>query len=296
MRVKPTARPVSFQGDLRNLPDALAPLKELPNWVCWRWEWRVAKNGIGKFTKPPFQPKNPQHHAKNNDPSTWGTYEQALGVFEAGQCDGIGFNLSGTDVAAFDIDKCRDPATGDVAPEAMAIVDRTTSYTEITVSGTGLRVVGYGTGRKLHRKQRLPGSAVEIESYRGAERYIVITGNPLPQTWAHMADIDGKIDAVVAQLEGRKDDARHFKLLYGDGRGDVNDRALPPKLVQLITDGVSPSERPKRRIPPRRLLAGRVRVVGNSHRKLHCRQEDRPRSLRQPVGERDRSLPTKGQV
>ena len=147
--------------------------------------------------------RKPNRYAKNNDPSTWGTYEQALAAFEAGQCDGIGFNLSGTDIAAFDIDKCRDPATGDIAPEAMEIVDRATSYTEMTVSGTGLRVIGYGTGAKVHRKQKLPRLAVEVESYRGAERYIVITGNPLPRHWPHMADIDRVIDAVVAELDGQ---------------------------------------------------------------------------------------------
>ena len=136
MHAKPE-RPVPFQGDLRNLPDALAPLKKLPNWVCWRWEWRVDKKGGGKWTKPPLQPKNPTSYAKNNDPATWGTYAEALAVFETRKCDGIGFILSGTDIAAFDIDKCRDPATGDVAPEAMAIVNRATSYTEMTVSGTG---------------------------------------------------------------------------------------------------------------------------------------------------------------
>jgi hypothetical protein len=47
----------------------------------------------------------------------------------------------------------------------MAIVNRATSYTEMTVSGTGLRVIGYGTGPKVHRS---PGSAVEVESYRNA--------------------------------------------------------------------------------------------------------------------------------
>ena len=52
-------RPQTFQGDLANLPDALAPLKALPNWVCWKWEWRVDKNGVGKWTKPPFRPKTP---------------------------------------------------------------------------------------------------------------------------------------------------------------------------------------------------------------------------------------------
>ena len=200
-------RPTPFQGDLRNLPEALNPLKEKPNWVCWRYKWKVDEKGIGKWTKPPYQPKYPRQLARNNDPSTWDTYEQALAVFEAGQCDGIGFNLSGTDIAAFDIDKCRDRTTGDIAPEAMAIVDRAASYTEMTPSGTGLRVMGYGTGAKVHRKQKLPGSAVEVESYSNAKRYITIAGNPLPQTWPHLADIGDKIDAVVEELGGRKADA-----------------------------------------------------------------------------------------
>ena len=94
-------RPVAFQGNLRNLPGALDPLKKMPNWVCWRFEWKIDKKGVGSWTKPPFRPDSPRQHAKNNDPSTWGTYEQALAAFEAGQCDGIGFNLSGTDIAAF---------------------------------------------------------------------------------------------------------------------------------------------------------------------------------------------------
>jgi len=64
-------RPVPFQGDLRNLPDALAPLKKLPNWVCWRWAWRIDKKGVGTWTKPPLQPKNRTSHARNNDPATW---------------------------------------------------------------------------------------------------------------------------------------------------------------------------------------------------------------------------------
>ena len=180
--------------------------------------------------------------------ATWGTYEQALAAFEAGQCDGIGFNLSGTDIAAFDIDKCRDPATGDIAPEAMAIVNRATSYTEMTVSGTGLRVIGYGTGPKVHRKQKLPGSAVEVESYRNAERYIVITGNPLPETWPHIADIGDVIDAVVAELDGCKDgvdldDEFAFKPQAGNGdAGDTGDAFLPGDLIELIEKGVPPQD------------------------------------------------------
>jgi hypothetical protein len=203
MRAVPD-RPVPFQGDLRNLPAALTPLKELPNWVCWSFEWRVDKKGGGKWTKPPLQPRNPQQHAKNNDPKTWGTYEQALAAFAAGQCDGIGFNLLGTDLGVFDLDKCRDPVTSSIAPEAMSIVYRSVSYTEITPSGTGLRVIGRGIGAKVHRKQKIRGCAVEVESYRGAERYITITCNPLPQREQMFRCIDDIIDAVVAELDGVK--------------------------------------------------------------------------------------------
>jgi primase-polymerase (primpol)-like protein len=219
-------RPVPFQCNLRNLPEALDPLKKIPNWVCWRFEWKVDRKGIGSWTKPPFQPDNPGRHAKNNDSSTWGTFEQALAAFESSQSDCIGFNLSGTDIAAFDIDKCRDRATGEIAPEAMKIVNRATSYTEITPSGTGLRVVGYGFGAKVHRKQKIPRSSVEVESYRGAERYITITGNPLPGTldaWPHMVDIGDVIVAVVAELDGCKDEARQDKASQDNAQQDLDD-------------------------------------------------------------------------
>ncbi len=246
-------------------PVALDPLKKIPNWVCWRFVWKVDKKGAGKWDKPPYRPKNPRQLAKNNDPSTWGTYEQALAAFEVGKCDGIGFNFLGTDIAAFDIDKCRDRATGQIAPVAMEIVNRATSYTEMTPSGTGLRVVGYGFGAKVHRKQKIPGSSVEIESYRGAERYITITGNPLPGTldrWPHMIDIGNVIDTVVVELDGFKDEARQDKASQDNARQDLDDEFaampqnanaapagaddytgdafLPGNLIELIEKGVPP--------------------------------------------------------
>ena len=247
MHAKPE-RPVPFQGDLRNLPEALAPLKATAELGVLAVRVEVTRRASANGPSRHFSLSNPKRYAKNNDPSTWGTYEQALAAFEAGQCDGIGFNLLGTDIAAFDIDNCRDPATGDIAPEAMAIVDRATSYTEMTVSGTGLRVIGYGTGPKVHRKQKLPGSAVEVESYRGAERYIVITGNPLPETWPHIADIGDVIDAVVAELDGCKDgvdldDEFAFKPQAGNGGArDTGDAFLPGDLIELIEKGVPPQD------------------------------------------------------
>ena len=156
------------------------------------------------------------------------------------QCDGIGFNLSGTDIAAFDIDKCRDKATGSIAPEAMALVESAASYTEMTVSGTGLRVIGFGCGEKIHRKQRLNDSNVEVESYRGAERYIVITGNPLPGGWPHIADITSEMDSLVAELDGNRDNVFEFKQRTSSFNG--NNAFLPRDLIDLIARGPAPQE------------------------------------------------------
>lgn len=234
-------RPVAFQGDLRKLPDALKPLTEMPNWVCWKWQWKINKRRGGKWDKPPFRPGNPRQYAKNNDPSTWGTYPEALAAFEAGQCDGIGFNLSGTAIAAFDIDKCRDRETGSIAPEAMALVDRAASYTEMTVSGTGLRVIGFGSGNKVHRRQSLTDSTVEVETYRGAERYIVITGNPLPGGWPHLEDITSEMDSVVAELDSEPAD-NVFEFKQRASSFESNDAFLPRELVDLIVRGAAPHE------------------------------------------------------
>ena len=199
-------RPVPFQGDLRNLPEALSPLKQLPNWVCWRYELRT-----GKWTKPPLQPGNPKRYAKNNDPSTWGTYEQALAAFEAGQCDGIGFNLLGTDIAAFDIDDCRDPATGDIAPEAMAIVDRATLL-------HGDDAIGHRPARRRLRLRRQdapeakdprqPCGGRKLPRCRALHRRHRQSAAGHPRQWPHMVDIGDVIDAVVAELDGCKDEAR----------------------------------------------------------------------------------------
>jgi len=51
-------------------------LKERPQWVLWRFEERK-----GEETKPPLDPVTGEY-AKVNDPSTWGTFEQAVDGYE----------------------------------------------------------------------------------------------------------------------------------------------------------------------------------------------------------------------
>lgn len=190
------AKPRGLSGDLRNLPAALAPLVEMPHWVVWNWEWVENKKTGGKWTKVPYQPTG--RKAKNNDPATWSTYAAAMAAVDS--YDGIGFCLLNSGLAAFDIDACRDRETGVIHPWAQALVDRVASYTEITVSGTGLRIIGRSTGANLQRKQQVK-DGVSCEAYRSTARYIVMTGNPLPGAPQTLIGIDQHIDSTVAELD-----------------------------------------------------------------------------------------------
>jgi hypothetical protein len=78
-------KPTTFQRDLANLPPALLPLIERPQWCVWRW----TQKPDGKWQKPPFQAKQPDRHASTTDPSTWADYATALATVQAGHADGI---------------------------------------------------------------------------------------------------------------------------------------------------------------------------------------------------------------
>jgi primase-polymerase (primpol)-like protein len=178
-----------------HLPKALAPLIALPHWVIWRWETTKG----GKRTKVPYQAAQPNRKATSTDRRTWSDFATALAA--AKNADGIGFCLLNSEYGAFDIDDCRDPASGAIHPWAEKLVAKAGSYVEVTVSGTGLRIIGRATGSKIHRKQPVA-NGVTLETYRRAERYIVMTGDALPGSSMVLADLDAIMDAVVAELDG----------------------------------------------------------------------------------------------
>jgi hypothetical protein len=184
-------KPQTVQGNLRSLPAALEPLTALPYWVLWQWV--LIKN---KWTKVPYQPNG--RKAKSDNPATWSTYDEVIAVVD--RFDGIGFMLS--DHGALDLDDCRDPGTGTVAPWAQALIDRSNSYAEITVSGTGLRIIGTSAGEEVHRKWPVENGA-SLEAYRRTRRYITISGNPLNGATARLSNLDAVIDATVAEMNAR---------------------------------------------------------------------------------------------
>jgi hypothetical protein len=173
------------------LSRALDELKLIHNWVVWRQPVKV-----------PLQARNPDLNAASNNPQTWNSYAVACAVARTrADIDGIGFVLTETKFAAFDIDDCRNPETGELEPWTQRLVTRANSYTEITPSRKGIRIIGYGYGDDHHLpfKRPVPGTKVTCEIYRKASRYITITGWPIEDR--PLRNIDAVIDEVASELE-----------------------------------------------------------------------------------------------
>lgn len=264
----------AFQG----LPEEL---RALPHWVLWRWETAKAKKDgtPGKLTKVPFQSNGKK--AKPNDPSTWVDYDTALHAFRTGDFDGVGFCLMGAELAAFDIDDCRNPETGQIHPWALEKVRAAGSYAEVTVSGTGLRIIGMGQGDYVQRKLSVT-DGVSCELYRNCERYIVMTGNRLEDSPAELLNVDEILDQTLTELDQKKPKKEKGSSASstsgGSQGGDIEDlikhgpgerydgdrsRALWASIMGLLKQGYSPKAIASRLLDQSNKLSEHVYDQGN---------------------------------
>ncbi|MGE3160091.1 MAG: hypothetical protein AB7K78_25655, partial [Xanthobacteraceae bacterium] len=158
-----------FDAALLQRRAAFAPLRLLPRWVCWRYEFRD-----GRRTKPPINPRTGAY-ANTADPSTWGTFAEAVARVQADpSVEGIGFTLvEDDDIYGVDLDHVIDPATGAMLPFAAEIVALAETYCERSPSGTGLRMLARG---KLGAA--IKEDAANVEAYE-CWRYKTETGDKL---------------------------------------------------------------------------------------------------------------------
>src|SRR5262245_34956243 len=162
-------------------------IRESDRAVVWRYELRH-----GQWTKPPYQPRRPSLRAKINDPATWGTLAESLTAIERGEADGVGIMLGGR-LAGVDLDHVRDPCTGVIADEAMAIVDALNSYTEVSPSDTGLHVLCRGVLPPGRRRRG------DVELYDGG-RFFTLTGRHLAGTPRTLEERMAQLAALHRQL------------------------------------------------------------------------------------------------
>lgn len=152
-----------------------------PRFVCWRWETRN-----GKPTKPPVRPAG--DYADSTDPATWCSLDDAISGAHLPGMEGVGFVLDASrdGIIGIDLDGCRDPETGKIAPWAMRIIKAVRSYTEISPSGTGVKILfradpvpTFAANKAVIHKANGTGKDQAVEIYtRG--RYFCLTGQTLP--------------------------------------------------------------------------------------------------------------------
>ncbi len=148
-----------------------AELKALPHWVAWQYTLRK-----GKWAKPPIDCRT-DRFADVTQPGIGISFEDALSYSRKRRLDGIGFVFApAAPYSGIDLDDCRDAATGTLTAEAEAIVKAVNSYTEVSPSGTGVKLFVRG---KLPAQPRNRKGGIEMYS---AGRYFTVTGHRLPDT------------------------------------------------------------------------------------------------------------------
>ncbi len=139
---------------LGNVPEEL---RGRPQWVVHKEKVPYIAGGLGK--------------ASSTDLMTWRTFEEAVRALETGEYDGVGFVFSSGDpFVGIDLDKCRDPETGELEDWAAKIVKDLGGYAEASFSGTGVHI--FVKGKTPNRRR----GRIEVYS---SERFFTVTGRVL---------------------------------------------------------------------------------------------------------------------
>lgn len=173
-----------------------AELKPLPRWACWK---AVPNTQGGKPTKLPIS-VHTGRPASSTDPLTWATFGEAITYMATDpSLSGVMLALSPElDLVGIDLDGCRD-ADGQLTPEAKALVETFDTYTEISPSGTGVKLLCYGSkpGNRCRKKGVLGCHEIEVYS---EDRFFVITGLRLDGVSPEVEDRQVELDDLYAQL------------------------------------------------------------------------------------------------
>ncbi len=172
-------------------------LKKLPE-ITSKKAWAVfvysdrAKNG--RWRKPPINPLTGSL-AKPNDRKTCVSFSEAVQHlngkdFMNRKYQGLSF-MPGEGILGVDLDDCI--SDGIVAPYAAEIIDKLNSYTEISPSGTGIRIIGKCTIVENHKKDK----PVSVEIYY-KNHFLTMTGN-VYQEFRPIRDITAEALEIVEQ-------------------------------------------------------------------------------------------------
>lgn len=179
----------------------LVAMTSKQQWVLWK---NVVRNG--KPSKVPFTLTGKP--ARVNDPITWSTYDECARSVNG--YEGIGFVFTeGDPFVGIDLDGCRDPESGVIADWAQKVINLAESYTEVSPSGTGIKIFLQGEWPHGGQKRNLDEPRVSnkmpgIEVY-STSRYFTITGDRISERADDAEERQEPLDWL-------------FKTYFADGR------------------------------------------------------------------------------
>ena len=173
-------------------------LKEREQWVCWR---ALPGEPGKKLRKVPYDPVK-RRNAKATDSDTWNwwglcwhPYLRRYPYFA-----GVGFEFSADDpYTGIDLDKCRNPETGEIHPAALEVLAKIKSYAEVSPTGTGVKLIIRGKlPAGIRNKAALDG--IEFEVYDHG-RYFALTGHVIDDEHRNIIEAQDALDGIVARIQ-----------------------------------------------------------------------------------------------
>lgn len=217
-----------------------ASMLDTPRWAPWRAVWNDKKK---KYEKIPHRADRPQYGLSSLSTRGWTTFHDAMRAYQR-QPDkfaGVGYLMTGAHgLVAVDLDKC--VKGGEIAPWAAEVMAKLDSYTEISPSGNGLRIMIEGEVDRDWTNHE-----VGIEVYGGEEaRFVTITGAKVDGSSPRVRKPrPGAMDSIVARYRKVKAVAEvedlHLPPLLGDHElPELDEIDLPPHAKNFLLEGPAP--------------------------------------------------------
>jgi len=189
-------------------------LRDYLHWVGWHYEHRPDQTK--PWAKVPIQlhkhnlTNGSVRRASVNKGHTWVAWETAkdtLQQVKAGngsEIKGLGFCIGTSPIVGVDLDNCRDAKTGAIDEWAAEIIHDLDTYTEVSPSGTGLRLLCFGELPETGGRRKYRHGPVEMYD-RTTNRFLTITGHRVENTPDDLEQRSDQLQSIhqrfVADLE-----------------------------------------------------------------------------------------------
>ncbi len=187
--------------------EAIAELAALGDrFLIWKL---LPHRKTGKPTKVPLRADTGKG-AHSTDQSTWCGLDAAIKGAARFRASGVGFvfDAARDGIMGVDLDGCRDPDTGALAPWAAALVRELASYAEVSPSGTGVKIWARADPVPLLQGNEMAlgaegsgfgGKTPGVEIY-ATGRYFALTGQILDDVPDEVCDATEALERLAARV------------------------------------------------------------------------------------------------